>query len=155
MISGVNPPRPSALGDRFDEVMLARNIKGLPWSRLAGYSKDYVAVLRSRAAADPTYVLPEKAAKRLADAVKVSVEWLRFGRGTMESLAALPSPRMTHIHNTLQAIGEMVETGDIEGARISTVSLAKLLGVELPTAPPKETLASRPLPATPTRRATG
>lgn len=128
MLVDVNTPRPSTLGDRLDEVMRVRGIKALPWSRKAGYSKDYVAVLRSRAAADPNYVMPEKAARQLAAAVNINMEWLRHGTGTMDETAAPDSPRMRFMEALGRFAPELAAAGDLEAARVASVALNKLLG---------------------------
>lgn len=122
-----------------------RRITARAWSLQAGLSERYLAVQRNRSADDPSYVLPEKPAARLAEVVNISVDWLRFGRGSMETPASLPNPRLTLIHDTLRALGEMVTAGDLEGARIALQSLNRLLGVE-------PELAVSPSATTPARK---
>ena len=74
-------PRASPLADRLEFVCRIRNLTERSWSLAAGLSDKYLAVQRNRAAEDQSYVLPEKAAVRLAEHARVSVEWLRFGHG--------------------------------------------------------------------------
>jgi hypothetical protein len=138
----VSDSRPSPLGNRFDEVCRVRGITARAWSLQAGFSERYLAVQRNRSADDPSYVLPEKPAARLAAAVNISVDWLRFGRGSMEIPTPLPNPRLTLIHDTLRALGEMVTAGDLEGARIALQSLNRLLGVEPEVATSPSTVTS-------------
>jgi hypothetical protein len=125
---GVNPPRPSSLGDRFDQVTAARGLSDHRWSLAAGYSKTYLAQLRSRAADDPAWVLPEKTAAGLAAAAAVSAEWLRYGRGSMDP--APTSGRQALIDQAARSASELAAAGDIEGARIAAITLNRLLGVD-------------------------
>lgn len=70
---------------RLDEVLQARGLSARSWSLAAGLSETYVKVQRTRAAASPSYMLPEKMAEQLARAANVRVEWLRFGRGPRDA----------------------------------------------------------------------
>lgn len=88
----VKTPRPSPLGARFDEVTAATGLSDHRWAQAAGYSRNYVAVLRMRAADDPGYELPEKTARALADAANVDETWLRFGRGSRERRQPTEAP---------------------------------------------------------------
>jgi len=83
--------RPSPLGNRFDEVCAARQMTARGWSLAAGQSERYLAVQRNRSADDPSYVLPEKAAAKLAEVARVNPEWLRFGRGPRDVAATSTS----------------------------------------------------------------
>lgn len=83
--------RPSPLGNRFDEVCAARQMTARGWSLAAGQSERYLAVQRNRSADDPNYVLPEKAAAKLAEVAKVNPEWLRFGRGPRDVATTSPA----------------------------------------------------------------
>ncbi len=73
--------------ERLDEVQTLRGLSDRGWSQKAKLSERYVHVARDRAEKDPSYVLPEKGAQKLADAAQVSAEWLRFGRGARDVVA--------------------------------------------------------------------
>lgn len=75
--------RPSSLGDRIEQVCQAHNLNDRSWSLKAGLSEGYLATQRTRAADDPSFVLPEKSARKLAAVAKINVDWLRFGQGAM------------------------------------------------------------------------
>lgn len=125
--------RPSLLGDRIEQVCKARNLTDRSWSLKAGLSEGYLATQRTRAADDPAFVLPEKSAKKLAQAVQVDAIWLRFGEGAMESgvpPVAAPHPRKTLVDNLARAVSELTAVGDLRAARIAANSLADLLREE-------------------------
>jgi hypothetical protein len=124
--------RPSSLGDRIEQVCQAHNLNDRSWSLKAGLSEGYLATQRTRAADDPSFVLPEKSARKLAAVAKINVDWLRFGQGAMEGAheTAEASPRQALIDALARSVSELTAAGDIEGARIAASSLAKLLGVE-------------------------
>lgn len=74
----------SPLLDRLDAAARARGLNDRQWSIAAGLSESYVKQQRHQARKDPKYRLPEDGAEALARAAKVSVPWLRFGRGKMD-----------------------------------------------------------------------
>jgi len=65
--------RPSSLGDRIEQVCQAHNLNDRSWSLKAGLSEGYLATQRTRAADDPSFVLPEKSARKLAAVAKINV----------------------------------------------------------------------------------
>ena len=139
--------RPSSLGDRIEQVCQAHNLNDRSWSLKAGLSEGYLATQRTRAADDPSFVLPEKSARKLAAVAKINVDWLRFGQGAMEGSAhetADATPRQALSDALARSVSELTAAGDIEGARIAASSLAKLLGVEPElAAPPSATTPAR------------
>lgn len=138
--------RPSSLGDRIEQVCRAHNLNDRSWSLKAGLSEGYLATQRTRAADDPSFVLPEKSARKLAAVAKISVDWLRFGGGSMDAQESASSPRQTLIDNLARSVSELTAAGDLDGARIAAASLAKLLGVEpeVATSPSATTATTTP-----------
>jgi len=144
------------LSERLDLVLRERGISDTEWSERARLSDRYITVQRQRFKQDPSYRLPERGAAKLAAAVKVSVEWLRFGRGTMDGTIEVgeTSPRDELIDYLGLAVGKLRAAGDLDGARKTTAFLASLL--ESPTTQPE--LATSPTAPTPVpvpKRATG
>lgn len=136
------------LSERLDLVLRERGLSDTEWSEKARLSDRYITVQRQRFKQDPNYRLPERGAAKLAAAVKVSVEWLRFGRGTMDGTIEVgeTSPRDELIDYLGLAVGKLRAAGDLDGARKTTAFLASLLEATQPE------LAVSPSATTPARK---
>ena len=138
------------LNERLDAVEAARGLSDRAWSLKAKLSDRYVHTQRMRFKADPSYVMPEKGAAKLAAAAHVSAEWLRFGRGEMEpstTQAPATNPRQPLVEQLARSVSELTASGDLEGARIALQSLNRLLGVEPePAASPSTATVAIPAP---------
>lgn len=148
----------SPFATRVEQACAARGIGERAWSRNAGLSEGYLATQRSRAAADEAYVLPERAAMRLAAAVNVNIEWLRFGRGPMapddvadDETVVVPrvDPRQEAVRD-LMDIGTRLHTaGDQKGLQIILATISELIGSQ------KEAEAEEPRTESNVRRRAG
>lgn len=133
---GVKEGRPSALGTRLDEVCAARGLSERAWSLAAGLSDKYLAVQRHRAADDPTWLLPEKAAAKLAEAAGVNVAWLRWGRGPRDPSppddetvqVARLNPRENLIRDLFNHAAVLTLARDFEAVRVINAAVAQLMG---------------------------
>ncbi len=125
----VTDKRPSPLGNRFDEVCRVRGISARAWSLEAGLSERYLAVQRNRSADEPSYTLPEDAAAKLAEVARVSVDWLRFGRGTMEPAPPVSDARKALLEDLSRHVGHLIGAGDMVVARRVSELLAELIAL--------------------------
>lgn len=135
-LPGVKEGRPSALGTRLDEVCAARGTSERAWSLAAGFSGKYLAVQRYRAGDDPTWVLPENAAARLAEAVGVNAAWLRWGQGPRDAsppddeTVQVPrlNPREHLIRDLFNHAAILTLARDLEAVRVINAAVAQLIG---------------------------
>ena len=125
----VTDKRPSPLGNRFDEVCRVRGISARAWSLEAGLSERYLAVQRNRSADEPSYTLPEDAAAKLAEVARVSVEWLRFGKGTMEPSPPVSDARKALLEDLSRHVGALLAADDMVAARKVSELLAELIAL--------------------------
>lgn len=135
------------LTGRIDAICKARGWSDRAWSLKAGLSSQYIHTARVRAERDPSYCLPEKGAAALARVAQVSPEWLRFGRGTMDSHTPAPSndarpdARAVFVQQLARSIADLAAAGDDEAARKASQLLTELLTGESPSLAPVETRA--------------
>lgn len=108
---------PSALNARVTEACDARGLSPRAWSLRAGFSAHYMAVLCIRAAKDPEFLLPEDAAIKFASVARVSVAWLRFGRGAMDPPPVVPALRRQVMEQLARASADLLAAGDLVAAR--------------------------------------
>lgn len=125
----VSDKRPSPLGNRFDEVCRVRGISARAWSLEAGLSERYLAVQRNRSADEPSYTLPEDAAAKLAEVARVSVDWLRFGRGTMEPSPPVSDARKALLEDLSRHVGALIAADDLVVARKVSELLSELIAM--------------------------
>lgn len=124
---------PNTLAARIETVCGRRGFSERAWCKAAGLSEGYLATQRAREV-DEGYVLPEKAALRLAAAANVYVEWLRFGQGPMApndevradttaAVSALYPPSLATARHAavtmmLTVAGRLHELGDHRGMAV-------------------------------------
>lgn len=132
------------LTERIDAVCKARGWSDRAWSLKAGLSSQYIHTARVRAERDPSYRLPEKGAAALAAVAQVPTEWLRFGRGTMDTTTPTPSAeprpdaRAMFVQQLARSIADLAAAGDDDAARKASQLLTELLTDETPAqAPPR------------------
>lgn len=126
----------SGLDERVKEVCELRGYRSsAEWCRAAGLSAGYLATYMSRRVR-----LPETGAEQLAAAARVSVAWLRDGKGPREGTEPLPavqsSPpvgRASLVQQITKNIADLTAVGDFDGARILAQSLTQLLSPPSPS----------------------
>lgn len=136
----------NTLAARIELVCGRRGFSERAWCKAAGLSQGYLATQRAREAEDG-YVLPEKAALRLAAAANLRVEWLRFGQGPMApveegSLAAyaaehppsLAASRHAAVTMMMTVAGRLHEVGDTRGMAVVMDAIRTLTNLSDPGA---------------------
>lgn len=76
--------RRSPLDARLDEARSLRDLTDAAWERAAGKATGYLKQQRFRSRKDHAFRLPEDGAEALARVARVSVAWLRDGKGPRE-----------------------------------------------------------------------
>lgn len=118
----------NSLADRIDAVCAARGWSAREWSLTAGLSEGYLATYRSRSKAGRQSRLPEDGAEALARVARISVEWLRFGRGTMDAPATTSAPTLHAPTVTVRPPRE-AEVALLEAFRLGKHDTADVLAV--------------------------
>lgn len=79
---------PVTFAERVEWVLVNRRLSQEAWAEAAGLSRRYIATTLLRARKDPEYLPTYETLQRLAEAARVSFQWLAEGKGEPEDTAA-------------------------------------------------------------------